>query len=401
MEYKVQGTDVLIVSILVLFLGTWLTRRFRFLRTYNIPEAVTGGIVCSTVVALIYAGWNIQIVFDTRARDVLLLIFFSTIGLSAKFRLLAAGGRALALMVVIASVFLVIQDVTGVLVSMLFGASPAYGLFAGSVSLAGGYGTAVAWGDILVEKGLRGAQELGVAFATFGLIAGGMIGGPIAGYLIRKHGLEGPAPAAPGKDDPAAGMARGPLAVNEFLGAVLVIALCVEAGDLVNRFLFSRGVTLPGFLTSMAVGIVITNAADRLGRPVSQFAVDRVSDVSLPLFLSMSLMTMQLWTIFRALGPIFIGLAVQVVLMTFFAVFVVFRLMGRDYDASVIASGFVGLGLGATPVGIANMNAITGRYGPSPKSFLVIPLVGAFFIDIVNAMVIKFFLGLPMMNLAM
>lgn len=400
MEYKVEGADVLIISILVLFLGTWLTNRFRFLKTYNIPEAVTGGIICSTVVALIYAFSGREIVFDTRARDLLLLVFFSTIGLSAKFRLLIAGGRALVVLVVVASAFLFVQDVTGVLVAMLFGASPAYGLFAGSVSLAGGYGTAIAWGDIAAGQGLKGAQELGVAFATFGLIAGGVIGGPIAGYLIKKHKLETEV-TEPTVAQVRETASRNPLTVNEFLGTILVLAVCVEAGDLVNRHLFARGVTLPGFLTAMAIGILITNFSDRFRLPISQNAVERVSEVSLPLFLSMSLMAMQLWTIFSALGPIFIGLTVQVFLMTFFTVFIVFRVMGRDYDASVIAAGFAGLGLGATPVGIANMNAITGRYGPSPKAFLVIPLVGAFFIDIVNAIVIKLFLGLPMMNLAM
>jgi len=167
---------------------------------------------------------------------------------------------------------------------------------------------------------------------------------------------------------------------------------------MVNRLLFSRGVMLPGFLTAMMVGIILTNGADLFRVRLSDAAIDRGAEVSLQLFLSMSLMSMQLWTLAQAIGPILIILSAQVLLMTLFTVWVVFRVMGRDYDASVIAAGFAGLGLGATPVGIANMNAITAKYGASPKAFLVIPLVGAFFIDLVNALVIKFFAGLPIMS---
>lgn len=395
MEYLVSDVYVLITSIVVLWVGTLLTGRIPVLDRFSIPPAVTGGLLCSIIVALIQLFADVQVIFDARLRDVLLLVFFSTIGLSAKFRDLATGGRGLAVLVVVASIFLIVQDVSGVGLVWLIGGHPAYGLFGGSVSFAGGFGTAIAWGDIAVEAGLVYAREVGIACATVGLIAGGLAGGPVAEWLIRRNGLE----AGRGNDDLEAEtrsrVRSAPWSVDETLGTIFALALCAGLGDIVNQALFAGGVVLPGFLTAMGVGIVLTNTADILGRPFSEVAIDRVSQISLPLFLAMSLMGMQLWVIANAAGAILLVLTVQVVVMTGFAVLVVFRTMGRDYDAAVIAAGFVGLGLGATPVGIANMEAVTKKYGPSIKAFLIIPLVGAFFIDIVNAMVIKFFAGLP------
>ncbi|MBW2727031.1 MAG: sodium/glutamate symporter [Deltaproteobacteria bacterium] len=368
---------MLITSIVVLWVGRALTARIPVLDRFSIPPAVTGGLLCSGIVALIQIFGDVQVTFDARLRDMLLLVFFSTIGLSSKFRDLAAGGRGLAVLVVVASVFLVVQDLSGVGLVWLIGGHPAYGLFGGSVSFAGGFGTAIAWGDIAVDAGLVYAREIGIACATVGLIAGGLAGGPIAQWLIRRNGLEAGSQESSAEAETRDRVRSAPWNVDETLGTVFALALCASLGDIVNRALFSGGVVLPGFLTAMGVGI------------------DRVSQISLPLFLAMSLMGMQLWVIANAAGAILLVLTVQVVVMTGFAVLVVFRTMGRDYDAAVIAAGFVGLGLGATPVGIANMEAVTKKYGPSAKAFLIVPLVGAFFIDVVNATVIKFFAGLP------
>lgn len=178
------------------------------------------------------------------------------------------------------------------------------------------------------------------------------------------------------------------------LTAILVLAICIAVGDTVNRFLFNRGVLLPGFLTSMFVGIVITNVSDALDLELHPGTIDKFGEVALNIFLAMSLMSMRLWTLADAAAPILVVLMVQMLVITLFVVFIVFRAMGRDYDAGVISTGFVGLGLGATPVAIANMDAVTMRFGPSTKAFLVVPLVGAFFVDILNAVIIKFFIGI-------
>ncbi len=391
--YQVEPIHVLMVSVLVLYLGLYLNRKIRFLAENYIPPAVTGGLVCSAVVAAVYALADLEISFDLRIRDVLLLVFFSTIGLSAKLRTLAAGGRALALLVAVAAVFLILQDTTGVAIALALGAHPGYGLMAGSISFAGGHGTAIAWGAEAEAAGLAGAGTIGIAFATFGLIAGGLLGGPVARYLIGKNRIEaGPATtattaAAEPEDDGRAGE------LFNILTAILVLAICVTLGDAVNRFLFEKGVLLPGFLTAMLVGIVIANLSDILKFQIHPRTIDKFGEVALNIFLAMSLMSMKLWGLAGTAGPILLALMVQMLVITLFTVLVVFRAMGRDYDACVISSGFVGLGLGATPVAIANMDAVTTRFGPSPKAFLVVPLVGAFFIDIMNALVIKGFIG--------
>ncbi|MEM1071615.1 MAG: sodium/glutamate symporter [Planctomycetota bacterium] len=400
MSYEVAGADIVILAVLVLGLGHAINKRVPILDRANIPIPVTGGILCSLVVLGLSLVFDLALTFDMRLRDLLLLVFFSTIGLGAKLSSLAAGGRALVVLLVLAAAFLVLQDVTGVLLAMAFGAHPGYGLFAGSISFAGGHGTAIAWGEVAAESGLENAGTIGIAFATFGLIAGGVIGGPIAGKLITKRGLH-----AQPLNDPDVSTASDPSVDNDgrvllpdILTTILMLAICVSLGDVVNRFLFNQGVLLPGFLTAMVVGIVITNARDALKRPVQADVIDTTSDVALNLFLAISLMSMDLSSLATAAGPILVALFFQMLLITVFATVIVFRLMGRDYDAAVISGGFVGLGLGATPVAIANMNAITSKYGPSAKAMLVVPLVGAFFIDIVNSLVIKFFLALPFMQ---
>ncbi len=402
MEYTISGTNIVALAVAVWFIGTFINKKVAFLERYSIPVAVTGGLLCSLIVTAIYYGFDVTISFDTRLRDLLLLTFFSTIGLSAKISLLKEGGRALVVLLVAAAALLVLQDTTGVLLAMAFGVHPGYGLFGGSISLAGGHGTAIAWGVVAEEAGLQAAKEVGIAFATFGLIAGGLIGGPIAERLIKKHGLqdaskldaEGAIAGSSEQDQP-----RLLPPLSSALGTLMLLAICVEVGDLVNQFLFSRGVTLPGFLTALLVGIVITNTADTFKIKLDPVTRERASELSLQLFLAMSLMSMQLWVLSGAVGKILVVLFVQMIVITLFAVWIVFRVMGRNYDAAVIAAGFAGLGMGATPVGIANMNAVTSKYGASPKAFLIVPLVGAFFIDIVNALVIKTFLAMPFMQM--
>ena len=297
------------------------------------------------------------------------------------------------------AVFLVIQNATGVLLAKAFGVHPGYGLFAGSVSLAGGHGTAIAWGQEATAAGLEGADLVGIAFATFGLVAGGIIGGPISEWLIKSNQLS-PSSTEAETSVSADGEGGGPFTLQRALGILLILAICLSFGEVVNRWLFSNNIKLPGFLTAMMVGIFVTNLADRRQKSLLLSDYDKVGEIALQLFLAMSLMSMDLSSLASAFRQIFVILNLQMIVITLFAVFVIFRVMGRDYDAAVIAGGFCGLGMGATPVAIANMNAVTSKYGPSFKAFLVIPLVGAFFIDLLNALVIKFFIGLPMLQQA-
>jgi len=391
----VDAMDMLSMSVLVLFLGMYLNHKIRLLSENYIPPAVTGGLLFSLVTWLVYSQLGIQVEFDMRIRDLLLLVFFSTVGLSARMKTVAAGGKSLAILVCVAAVFLVLQNTVGIAIALWREAHPAYGLLAGSISFAGGHGTAIAWGAVAEEAGFERASEIALAFATFGLVAGGLVGGPIARRLMRTAHLEG---STEEMSDDGLEITRELADPTEWMRPVLVtllaLALCVSFGDLVNRHLFVREVRLPGFLTAMFIGILVTNFADTIRRPLAHATIGRFGEISLHIFLAMSMMAIELWALDDLGSVIMIVLVAQVLLMTVFAVFVVFRFMGSDYDAVVIASGFVGMGLGATPVAIANMNAVTHRYGPSTKAFLVVPLVGAFFIDILNAGTINVFIDL-------
>lgn len=398
MNYTVEGIDFLILSIIAVFTGAFINSVVPVLKRNNIPEAVTGGLLFSLFIGVISNQWGLSIEFDMRLRDILLLVFFTTIGLTAKFRLLLAGGKALVILLLISMAFLILQNATGVFIMTSFGSEPAYGLFVGSISLAGGHGTAIAWGGEAAKAGLKDAEALGITFATFGLIMGGIIGGPIAGRLIKANGLK-----PKGEIDIISSVSEvkelyHPTKLDDILKTVLIIAVCIQVGDLVNRFLFNTGMLLPGFLTAMLMAISITNAAELFKFKISERAVSVANNLSLQIFLVMSLISMQFAALSGGVLLAVIVMCIQVTVITLFTMWVLFRVMGRDYDAAVMASGFAGLGLGATPVAIGNMNAITNRFGPSPKAFLVVPLVGAFFIDIANALILKIFLALPMMG---
>jgi ESS family glutamate:Na+ symporter len=392
---------MLAMSIFVLFLGMYLTSKFKLLQDNYIPPAVTGGLIFSLATWGFYSFAGVEFNFDMQMRDLLLLTFFSTVGLGARLRTLATGGRSLAILVAAAAVYLLLQNAIGVGAALLAGIRPGYGLMAGSVSLAGGHGTAAAWGQIGVEVGLSKAMEVGLIFATFGLIAGGVIGGPIARMLIERNNLK-PANRDTNQADQKETARQIELtetyriALDEeplfpLLRMLLILALCVSLGAVVNDYLFAWKVMLPGFLTAMFVAIILTNVADAARRPIDKAVTDKFGQVSLNLFLTMSMMSMQLWVLSTGLGNYLLLMIVQISAMALFATFVVFRIAGRDYDAAVMTGGFVGLGLGATPVALANMDAVTRHYGPSTKAFIVIPIIGAFFIDLLNAGIIQFF----------
>jgi len=394
--------QVLSLSIIVLWLGIFLTKRINFLDEFNIPTPVTGGLICSVFVALLEVTTDIKVNFDLDLRDTLLLVFFSTIGLSANIRLLVEGGKLLLIILAVATIYLVIQNIIGISVAMMIEGHPAYGLLAGSVSFAGGHGTGITYGKLFSEQyGLSGAVEIAMACATFGLIFGGLVGGPVAKFLITKHNLKGDETVASETPHPQHESKDSFVNMDVLINATFVIALCIGAGEHIHGWLKTNGITMPLYLPSLFVGIIITNLSDLLNiKRTDRFinAIGLWSDVSLTLFLSMSLMSMQILILSNAIRPLLLVLTLQVVVMAFFAYFIVFRIAGRDYDAAVITAGFAGLGLGATPVGMANMRALTTKYGASAKAFLIIPLLGAFFIDISNALVIQFFMGLPFLQ---
>ncbi|NKB34890.1 MAG: sodium/glutamate symporter [Pseudomonadales bacterium] len=393
---ELSPRQTIIVAILVLFLGKYLTRKIQFLQEYNIPEPVSGGLIASILFGVIYAVFNTEILFALELRDSLLIVFFTTIGLSSKFQTLVQGGKPLLIMLALAVVYLFIQNITGISATLLTGQALETGVIGGSVSLAGGHGTAIAWAPRFVDEyGIPNAMELGIASATFGLILGGVIGGPIGKFLINHYQLEG------SHDDKlVVGVSHAgtetPIDYQRMLNSILLISLSIGLGLILNSLLIEFGLVLPEFVTCLFAGIIMINTLPLIFRTV-QFpdrsrSMALISDLSLGLFLAMSLMSLQLWTLAGLGIPILLTLLAQVVVTVLFVVFVVFRLMNSDYDAAVMSAGFAGLALGATPTAIANMTAVTEKFGASVKAFVVVPLVGAFFIDIANALIIQFLL---------
>lgn len=385
------------IAIIALWIGFHINRRVSFLHTYNIPPAVTGGLLISALVAVIEATTERDIRFDLQLRDLLLITFFATIGLSARLRQMLEGGKALAIMLGLAVALLIFQNLTGTLMALIAGESPLMGLIGGSVSLAGGHGTAITWGQLFEEHfGLTHASSMGMTFATAGLIMGGLIGGPVGAWLIRRNGLQSDEQHSELQHIESGNRITYIIELNGVLTAVLLISLCFALGASIYGWLSDVGIRLPAFLTAMFLGIALTNSLELLRVDVDHRPIQLAGDLSLQLFLGMSLISLPLLSLQGALGLISIVMLMQAIVITLLTVYVVFPLLGRDYDAACISSGFIGMGMGATPIGIANMNALTSRFGPSPKAYLVIPLLGAFFIDIANATLVQLLLGLEM-----
>lgn len=392
--YEIAGRQLIVLSILTLYFGEFLTQRINSLQKNNIPASVTGGLLCSIVVALLAIFGIVNLSFNLELRNLLLMIFFSTIGLNAKLNSLVKGGKALVILVIACGLFVFVQNIVGISVAMALGKQSLFGLFGGSISLVGGHGTAIAWGETVLEQGIKGVSEFGIATATFGLILGGLLGGPIAGRLVRKYELKSTdrSCSSPKSDlSPEEVSLNTNISIEDVIGTILALALCLGIGDAVNRYLFGYEIRLPGFLTSMIAGVVMTNLADPLKVRLKPPAIDMIGGVSLQLFLAMSLLSMDLLSLADSALLLLLTMVVQSIIIIFFAMQIVFRMLGRDYDAAVITGGFVGLGLGATPVAIANMTAVSNEHGPSVKALLVVPLVGAFFIDLINAAVIDTF----------
>ena len=388
------------LGIIVLFVGKRINDTFRVLREFSIPEPVTGGVLFSLLIALVYVVSDVEIEFDLAARDVLLVYFFTTIGINASLRDLISGGKPLVVLLSITIGFMVLQNLTGISVASLFDQPAAVGMIGGSVSLIGGHGTAIAWAPrIADEYGVGSAMEMGIACATFGLILASLMGGPIAKFLITRHNLK-PTHVEPLDVGVTDEQKKAGINHLEFLDAILAIHLSVLVGFLLNEGLQSLGLQLPLFVTCLFAGILITNLIPRsfprlsgMAWPSRTPAIALIADVSLGTFLAMSLMSMQLWSLAELAGPIFAILGAQFLLAIGVTLFVVFPVMGRNYDAAVVCAGFGGISLGSTPTAMANMSAVAQRYGASHLAFIIVPLVCAFFIDLVNALLIPFFLA--------
>ena len=387
------------IGIVVYFVGMKLNERVHFLRAFNIPEPVTGGIIAALTALALFGVTGIELEYELETRDQLLVYFFTAIGLNARIADLRAGGRPLLILLGLTLGYIVLQDAIGVIAAQAIGQPSAVGLLVGSASLIGGHGTAIAWApEIAANHGVPNALEIGVAAATLGLVLACLLGGPIAKYLIARHNVA---------DSEHDGLLVGiPHEKEEterinhvsIMAVILTLHIAIIIGYFGNEALAEAGIRLPLFVPCLLVAIVLSNTVPHIFPdmhwPARTRALAVVSDFSLGLFIALSLMSMQLWSIADLAGPLLGLLALQAVATVLFILFVLFPLMGGNYLATVLSAGFAGFSLGATPTAIANMTAVTKKHGPAPLAFIILPLVAAFFVDITNAFVIQFFLAL-------
>ena len=386
------------LAILLLFVGKELTQRMPTLRKYSIPEPVVGGFLCTLVVGLLYFVANIRIHFDLNVRDLLLLYFFAGIGLKSEVKTLVAGGRPLVVLLALSATFIILQNMLGMGVASTFGLDPRAGLLVGSISLVGGIGTTLAWVPDFTERlGITNALEIGTAGSMLGLIIACIIGGPIANYLMREHKLQ-PSHDARLEIGVVHGADSADTRLDYYgvLRAWLWLNLALLLGQGLASMIRSTGLNLPDFVGSLLAGIVLRNITPlilprqsaRNWKKVSQ-GLALISDICLGMFLTMALMGLQLWALKGVFGFVFSTLVLQVILTLFYTIWVVFRFMGKDYEAAVLCAGFGGIALGSTSTAVANMSAVTRQYGAAHRAFNIVPLVGGFFIDLVNALVIS------------
>lgn len=386
------------MAAVLLALGEYIKNRVAVLSRYFIPSPIIGGLLFSIVALIGHQSGLFGFQFYENMRSFLLLVFFTTIGFSASFELLKKGGIGVALFLFCAVLLVCIQNGVGVVLAQALGANPLIGLAAGSISLTGGHGTSAAFGPLLEQAGAVGALPAAIAASTYGLVAGCVIGGPVGTLLMRRHGLKGPklsTAATAGERPTRIQTAVETTETNDdtILRATILLMVAIGLGTVLVDWLKGLGITLPAYLGPMLMAAVIRNLIDwrNWTLPSRQFEV--VGNVSLAFFLTMALMSMKLWELAAVAGPLLAILVVQTAIMFAFAYFITFRVMGRDYDAAVMAAGHCGFGMGATPNAMANMQAFARANGPSFKAFFVIPLVGSLFIDFFNAVLITTFMG--------
>lgn len=402
MDFILNPTYTLMLAVLVLIVGRILNKYIPFLTKYNIPEPVAGGLVGAILFYFIHQFLGYTITVNKPMQDTFMLMFFASIGLSANFAKLKEGGKPLVIFLIAISVFVLVQNGVGMAVATAVGLDPLMGVVAGSIALIGGLGTAGAWGPIFETKyAVEGALPMGIASATFGMVIGGLMGGPLARYLIRKHSLASPLNSetrlenkeAPLSDSEYAFEAPQKLRLITADNAIITLgmfAFALAFAEVMKNLTGGTAFELPTFVWALMGGIILRNVVETgFKREIFDRSIDVFGNTALALYLAMALVSLKLWQLTDLAIPMIILLIAQSVAMWIFAVYVSFRVMGKNYDSAVLASGLCGFGMGATPNAIANMQAITNMYGPSHKAFLIVPLVGAFFIDLVNVVVIQ------------
>lgn len=392
-KYTFGMPDTLAIAVILLLLGRYVKEKVSILKKFFIPAPVVGGLIFSFITLIGHETNTFQFGFDGQLKSLLMLAFFTTIGFAASIKMLLKGGLQVMIFLAVSTTLIILQNILGISLCTLFKIDKLLGLAAGSISLTGGHGTAAAFGAELVKAGAEAGISVSVASATFGLVAGCIIGGPIAKRLMNKYNLK------PTTDGENTEILEGKLTKEEknidetlLFSALTYIIICMGIGSFIILGFTKMGITLPAYLGPMMVASFVRNIKDKQNKVLPLHSINIVGSISLQLFLAIALMTMQLWELAALAVPLISILLAQTLLMGTFAYFITFKALGKDYDAAVIATGHCGFGMGASPNAIANMETFTTANGYSPKAFFVVPIVGAMFIDFVNAPIISFFI---------
>ncbi|MEZ9669675.1 sodium/glutamate symporter [Vibrio breoganii] len=397
--YTIGSLESFLIAIFVLFLGQFINRRVPFLKKYKVPEPIVGGLIIAIVITVLHFN-GINLDFTLPLEKILMLMFFTTVGLSASYSQLLKGGKKVFIFLGVASVYIIIQNAIGVSLASMMDLNPLMGLVAGSITLSGGHGTGAAWAATFDELyGLK-TLEFAMASATFGLIVGGLIGGPVAQRRINKHNLISEYGDGSQHHEKFPDVVtyneteEDKVTPRRVIETMFMVLVCVVGATYIKEYTSGLGIGwlkgIPDFVFALFLGVILTNIYEFTGAyKFNTDTVDIIGTVSLALFLAMALMSLKLWEIFDLAMPLLVILGVQTCVLAVFAYNITFKVMGSNYDAAIITGGHCGFGMGATPTAVMNMGSLVNHYGPSPQAFMVVPIVGAFFIDIVNLLVLQ------------
>lgn len=394
MNIQLDMYQTLAVAVLVLMLGSFLRRRIRFLEKFCIPAPVIGGLLFAIMTCIGHVSGLASFSFDDTLREVCMVFFFTSVGFQANLKVLKSGGKAMAVFLALVIALIIAQNLVAVGLSEVLHINPLIGMCTGSISMVGGHGTAGAFGPVLEDFNVSGATTICTAAATFGLIAGSLIGGPLGKRLVEKKNL---LPTAVTEDDSllVEDEKKHERHTNMYAAAVFQLILAIGLGTVFSWLLTKTGLTFPIYIGAMIAAALIRNIAEYTGHfTIHMGEINDLGGISLSLFLGMAMITLKLWELSELALPLVVLLASQVVLIALFTYFVEFNIMGKDYDAAVLVAGTCGFGMGATPNAMANMQALCDRYVPSVKAYLLIPLIGSLFADFINSLVITFFINI-------
>jgi len=391
MEIKMDMMQTTALAVVVYYFGGWVKSKWKLLYKFCIPDPVVGGLIFSILNLVLKQSGALTLTLDTTLQKPFMMIFFTSIGFTASLQLVKKGGLQVVIFWALASVLCIVQDGIGVVLAKILGQNPLLGLICGSVTMTGGHGTGGAFAPVFEKMGLQGAMTFAMAAATYGLVSGSLIGGPLGKKLIEKKNLK-PHPELYVSEEEISSSAHEVVTYEELFKSLALLLIAIGIGAVLEGFFKKAGITLPSYVNSMIIAAIILNVGESTGKfHINQKCTEILGSIGLNIFLSMALVGLKLWELAAVAGPMLVILLTQTVVMWLFAYYVTFNIMGRDFDSAIMSAGHCGFGMGATPNAMANMKSVVERFGSAPRAFFVLPIVGAFLIDFTNAIIITTF----------